>query len=144
MKNVIFDFSAHLFFTIIIERSFSFKKSSIFYSCKKLFFYEKQKKTQDPLGALCSTPFLSNPLFLLFAFEPCEHGPQFLEHKILQRVINLKCCFFVWPIRGFSAAKNRQMGQTKNSFFWNDRCEKNADREPCSHGSTQKRNPAPP
>ena len=43
MKNVIFDFSAHLFFTVIIERSFSFKKSSTFYSCKKLFFYENRK-----------------------------------------------------------------------------------------------------
>ena len=91
LLNVHFRLKSHRFFTVV----------------KNCFFTKTGKQTQGPLGALCSTPFLSGPLFLLFAFEPCEHGPQFLEHKILQRVINLKCCFFVWPIRGFSAAKNR-------------------------------------
>ena len=43
---------------------------------------------------MCSTPFLSDRHFLFFAFEPCEHGPQFWNTKICTRLTISEMLFF--------------------------------------------------
>ena len=89
MKNVIFDFSAHLFFTIIIERSFSFKKSSTFYSCKKLFFYENRKTNARS--------------FRCFVFYSISVGSSFFT-------------FCVWTVRARSSIFGTQNFATCHQF----------------------------